>query len=133
MTKTILLNTNTKDLKLSKVKEIALLILMYNVYVFGVHKYKKVPKISIINDADLAYYGWFETKTNKIVVNRYYASTIKLLMKTILHEYTHYLQNMSLYKRILKKVGYDNHPYEIEARDNEKYYTEVYKQIKHII
>ncbi len=128
-----LLNTDIRGYKLRKVKEIALLILMYNVYVFGVHKYKKVPKISIINDADLAYYGWFETKTNKIVVNRFYACTMKLFVKTILHEYTHYLQNLSLYKIILKKVGYDNHPYEIEARDNEKYYTEVYKQIKHII
>lgn len=130
---TILLKTDTRDLKLSKVKKIALLVLMYNVYVFGVHKYKKVPKLSVINNPNLAYYGMFDCGTNTIVVNRFYASTIKLFIMTLLHEYTHYLQNMTLYKSILKKVGYDNHPYEVEARNNEKHYTKVYKQIKQLI
>jgi hypothetical protein len=133
MTKTILLKTDTRDLTLKKVKEIASLTLMYSISKFGVHKYKKVPKVSIINNPDLAYYGMFHCGTNRIVINRAYAVDVKLLVQTLLHEYTHYLQNMNEYKLVLKKVGYDNHPYEVEARNNEKHYTEVYKQLKQII
>lgn len=133
MTKTILLKTDTRDLSLTKVKEIAKLTLMFGVAKFGTHKYKKVPTVSIINNPKLAYYGMFVCATNTIVVNRAYAFNVKSLVQTILHEYTHYLQNMNEYKLVLKKVGYDAHPYEVEARNSEKYYTEAFKQIKQLI
>jgi hypothetical protein len=40
---------------------------------------------------------------------------------------------MNEYKLVLKKVGYDKHPYEVEARNNEKHYTEVFKQLKQLV
>ncbi len=133
MTKTILLKTDTRDLTLTKIKEVSKLILMYSIGKFGVHDYKKVPTVSVINNPKLKYYGMFDCGTNKIVVNRAYSHNVKLLVQTILHEYTHYLQNMTQYSSILKKVGYDNHPFEIDARNSEKLYTEVYKQLKQLI
>ena len=133
MTKTILLKTNTQDLSLKKVKEIASLTLMYSIAKFGVHKYKKVPKVSVINNPDDKFYGMFDCGTNRIVVNRAYAADVKLFIQTLLHEYTHYLQNMNTYIQLYKKVGYDNHPYEVEARNSEKLYTEAFKQIKQLI
>jgi len=133
MNKTIFLKTNTQDLPLKKVKEISSLTLMYCIAKFGVHKYKKVPTISVINNPDRKYYGMFVCGTNKIVINRAHAFSVKLLVQTILHEYTHYLQNMNEYKLVLKKVGYNKHPYEVEARNNEKHYTEVFKQLKQLV
>ena len=133
MTKNILLKTDTRDLSLTKVKGIANLTIMYGVGKLGVHKYKKVPTVSVVNNPDDKFYGMFDCGTNKIVVNRAYAVNVKLLVQTILHEYTHYLQNMSKYIQLYKKVGYDNHPYEVEARNSEKLYSEAFKQIKQLI
>ncbi len=133
MNKTILLKTDTRDLSQTKVKEIAKLTIMYGVGKFGVHNYKKVPTVSVVNNPDDKFYGMFDCGTNKIVVNRAYAVNVKLLVQTILHEYTHYLQNMSKYIQLYKKVGYDNHPYEVEARNSEKLYSEAFKQIKQLI
>jgi len=130
---TILLKTNTQELTLKKVKEIASLTLMYSIAKFGVHKYKKVPKVSVINNPDDKFYGMFDCGTNKIVINRAYATNVKLLVQTLLHEYTHYLQNMNTYIQLYKKVGYDKHPFEVDARNSEKLYTEVYKQLKQLI
>jgi hypothetical protein len=130
---TILLKTNTQELSLKKVKEIASLTLMYSIAKFGVHKYKKVPKVSIINKPDDKFFGMFDCGTNKIVINRAYAVDVKLLIQTLLHEYTHYLQNMNTYIQLYKKVGYDKHPFEVDARNSEKLYTEAYKQLKQLI
>jgi hypothetical protein len=130
---TILLKTNTQELSLKKVKEIASLTLMYSIAKFGVHKYKKVPKVSIINKPDDKFFGMFDCGTNKIVINRAYAVDVKLLIQTLLHEYTHYLQNMNTYIQLYKKVGYDKHPFEVDARNSEKLYTEAFKQIKQLI
>jgi hypothetical protein len=133
MTKTILLKTDTRDLSLSKVKEVAKLTLMYSVAKFGVHKYKRVPTVSVINNPNNKFYGMFDCGTNRIVVNRAYAVNVKLMVQTILHEYTHYLQNMNTYIQLYKKVGYDNHPYEVDARNSEKLYGEAFKQIKQLV
>lgn len=43
---------------------------------------------------------------------------------TFIHEYTHSLQPIATkYGKLMKKYGYDNHPHEIEARDNELIYN----------
>lgn len=131
--KTILLKTPTTDLSLFKIKKIASLTLLYCMTKLGTHKYKSVPKVSVINNPDLNYFGVFKCDTNTIVINRAYATNVKLFIQTLIHEYTHYLQNMTQYNQIYKKVGYDKHPFEIEARGNEKLYSEVFKQIKPLI
>lgn len=77
-------------------------------------------------------------KHEKGVYGSYFPSDVKILIylgankyirdfiQTIIHEYTHFLQPiLKSYVSIAKKVGYDNHPFEIEARENEyKYYRE---------
>ena len=131
--KTILLKTPTTDLSLSKMKKIASLTLLYCVTKKGTHKYKPLPKVSVVNNPNAKYYGVYKCSTNTIVINRSVCTNIKLFIQTLLHEYTHYLQNMSTYTQIYKKVGYKNHPFEMEARESEKLYSEVFKQIKHLI
>ena len=53
-----------------------------------------------------------------------------MLIQTIIHEYTHYTQNLKNYKVLYSMFGYDNHPQEVEARKNEKLYSPCWKQIK---
>jgi hypothetical protein len=132
-TKIMYLKTNTQDLPLKKVKEIASLTIMYAITKFGVHKYKKVPKVSVINNPEFKCYGMFDCGTNKIVVNRAISNNVKLVIQTLLHEYTHYLQNMNTYMQLYKKVGYEKHPYELDAQKSEKLYGEAFKQIKQLL
>jgi hypothetical protein len=40
---------------------------------------------------------------------------------------------MNTYIQLYKKVGYDNHPYEVDARNSEKLYGEAFKQIKQLV
>ena len=56
------------------------------------------------------------------------------LIKTILHEYTHHLQDLRNYDKLLKKYGYDNHPHELEANEVAfTHYKSVWKEIKNRI
>ena len=129
----IYLKTNTTELTLFRLRKIATYVLLYCVGKMGTHKYKPVPKVSIINNADDKFYGVFECGKNTIVINRAYCSNVKLFIQTLLHEYTHYLQNMTTYIQLYKKVGYEKHPYEIESRNSEKLYSEAFKQLKPLL
>jgi hypothetical protein len=52
------------------------------------------------------------------------------VVRAVLHEYTHYLQNLRWYNHTLSKVGYDKHPQEIEARESETLYSICWNDIK---
>lgn len=57
--------------------------------------------------------------------------TVKDLIQTTIHEYTHYLQPIRThYFRIAKLVPYHLHPMEVEAFSNEKFF---YKQCKKFV
>jgi hypothetical protein len=53
-----------------------------------------------------------------------------MVVRTVLHEYTHYLHNLLLYHNVLSKVGYEKHPQELEARGMEKLYSVCWNEIK---
>ena len=78
-------------------------------------------------------YGMYDYNTRTIMVFRNYSPTVKCVVQSVLHEYTHYLQNLRWYDNVLKKVGYENHPQEIEARMSEKRYSICWNQIKNKI
>ena len=61
---------------------------------------------------------------------RNYAPTVKMVVKSVLHEYTHFLQNLRWYGHTLQKVGYQKHPQELEARVMEELYSNCWKDIK---
>lgn len=75
-------------------------------------------------------YGWYDGRRRTISIFRNHSPNVKMVVQTVLHEYTHYLQNLRWYQNVLSKVGYDNHPQELEARGMEKLYSECWKQIK---
>ena len=63
-------------------------------------------------------------------IAEYYECTIYLylpnivneeeLLRSIIHEYTHYTQDSTLFKRYKQMYSYDEDPTEIEARKNEE-------------
>lgn len=131
--KNIYLKTNTTELTLPRLRKLSTYVLLYCVGKMGTHKYKPVPKVSIVRRPNDKYYGFFDCSKNTIVLNTSYCGNVKLFIQTLLHEYTHYLQNMTTYIQLYKKVGYEKHPYEIESRNSEKLYSEAFKQIKPLL
>lgn len=129
----IYLKTKTTELTLFRLRKLATFVLLYCVAKKGTHKYKPVPRVSIVNRVDDKFYGLFDCTNNTILINRAYSTNVKLFIQTLLHEYTHYLQNMNTYIQLYKKVGYEKHPYELEARESEKLYSEAFKQLKPLL
>lgn len=64
-------------------------------------------------------YGCYDPKPNVIYIDPIQCDNVKLIIRTVLHEYTHFLQDIRSYNRLLREVGYNNHPQECEARGNE--------------
>lgn len=101
-----------------------LIILDYCKEKWGKSKFvKKYPKISFrVKKNAKFYYGDYHSGIN--VINVYLSRHKKILelCKTVIHEYTHYLQCMNKYENyiIVAKKNYDNHPYEKTARYREK-------------
>ena len=85
--------------------------------------------------------GWFETpcyggydEDNQIILlytNRCF--NIKDLIRCLLHEYTHHLQDLREYDKLNEKYGYDKNPFELEAHKVSEYYPHVWKRIKNKI
>ena len=75
-------------------------------------------------------YGMYDYNKRTIMVFRNYAPTVKAVIRAVLHEYTHYLQNLRWYGNVLSKVGYNKHPQELEARAMEDLYSQCWGEIK---
>jgi hypothetical protein len=75
-------------------------------------------------------YGMYDFEKNTLMVFRNYSPTVKCVVRAVLHEYTHYLQNLRWYNHTLSKVGYVNHPQEKEARVMEELYSQCWGEIR---
>jgi len=71
---------------------------------------------SPFSDAESDAFGEYDSSENTLVLYWKKIETKEDLIKTILHEYQHYLQSPSWYTRYFK-MGYEysDHPYEIDA------------------
>jgi hypothetical protein len=78
-------------------------------------------------------YGRYDSIFRTITVYKDHTPTVKSVVKVVLHEYTHYLQNLRWYNNVLSKVGYNNHPQEKEARMVENRYSNCWNDIKNKI
>lgn len=76
-------------------------------------------------------YGMYDPTTNVLVIHRNMCRDVRDVVRTTIHEYTHFLQDLRGYSKVLREVGYRRHPQEIEARGNEKLYSSCWKNIKH--
>ena len=75
-------------------------------------------------------YGMYDANSNTLYVFRNHAPTVKMVVRSVLHEYTHFMQNLRYYSHTLAKVGYIKHPLEVQARVMETMYSICWSEIK---
>ena len=128
------INTNLKTLTHKEIRQIVDKTIGICEVMFGVNRRKGFCKAIVKNQSkndDLLKYGEYRPDSHTIVVFKNNCKNVSDLITTTLHEYTHTLQPVaSKYYKMLKKYGYENHPMEIEAVENEKYCSEVWGLIK---
>jgi hypothetical protein len=67
--------------------------------------------------------GYFDEDDNIIIIFAKKHKSFTSFIGTIIHEYTHYKQNIAgRYDKLLEKSDYNDHPFEVEARKNEEKY-----------
>ena len=76
------------------------------------------------------FYGCYDCEKNVLNIYPEHNPTIKSLIQTVIHEYTHYTQPIrSKYYKLDEQYGYQNNPFEVVARVNEKLYKNCWKTI----
>lgn len=90
-------------------------------------------KVLTLPDGYTPAYGMYHYDKNTLYVFRNYAVDVKMVVRAVLHEYTHFMQNLRYYGTTLAKVGYDKHPLERQARVMEFFYGYCWKHIKNKI
>ena len=75
-------------------------------------------------------YGKYDPTINMLVIHRNMCGDVRSVVKTVIHEYTHFLQDLRAYSRVLSEVGYRRHPQEVEARGNEMLFSNCWTDIK---
>jgi hypothetical protein len=126
-------------------RSVAIKILEWCKLTYGQSKYKRAfPSLRYRNrppyalsgaekNEELYVYGIYHCDENYIYVDRTKHENLEDLVNTIIHEYTHYTQNMRYYYKIYNKYekDIDKHPYEIKAwsvaeRDTKKCIEQVF-------
>jgi hypothetical protein len=134
------LKTNTDTLSLQEKREIVKKTIKWCQTNFGLYnrrknKFKYSIKIQSREDfkaIGCKAMGSFNCKTNTLTVFHDNNDTVRDLVQTTIHEYTHYLQPVATYYYKYSKIfKYDENPFEVEAFKNEKkYYKKCWKSIK---
>ena len=107
--------------KVNKIKD---MVMEYCVNALGYRKTLGISGITLSYIECDEYWGIYDPESHHIYVYMNNLKTVSDLTKTIIHEYTHSVQDISkLYSKLYKKFGYDKHPMEIEAYANEKVYN----------
>jgi hypothetical protein len=88
------------------------------------HGNKPSPKLKIRNGLSNSF-GQYDFES--LVINPSTCETMDMFVRTIIHEYTHHIQRgiKRNYASSMKKNGYWNCPFEVEARGNEKKYKSI--------
>jgi hypothetical protein len=61
--------------------------------------------------------GWYDDSDCHIHLNNLSCNTIEELVKTVIHEYQHHLQDPKQYQRLAKKLSHEQNPLEIQAEE----------------
>ena len=131
--------TKIVDMSFSDTTGLALRVIDWCEKNIGVNKKRDRPRLTllggIIDDMPITTYGEYDVDNNLISINFERNVYVRCLIKTIIHEYTHYLQPIkSKYWKLAKKHGYHGNPLEVEARFNENTkYNDCFKTLKKIL
>jgi len=120
-------------------KKYAILALKWCKQNFGVCTRKRRKLIIEISERKrkmdgLVVFGVYCFWKNKITLYAPNCETLHDVVSTIIHEYSHYLQSRTKYRKYEKTYSYEKNPLEKEAVMNEKKYTkECFKFIRKLI
>jgi len=129
----------TEDLTFSQSTSITISVIDWCENNIGVNWRYPRPRFTllggIVDDMAKTTYGEYDVEDNIISINLERNVYVRCLIKTIIHEYTHYLQPIKTkYQKLAKKHGYYDNPLEVEARNNEiNLYRNCFKDIKKIL
>jgi len=115
---------------MKKIKLLANTILVETRSVIG-HGNKPIPKIRVRNSLKNMY-GLY-SYDYIIDINPSECKTLSYFIGVIIHEYTHHIQRglKKNYDSSVKKYGYYNCPFEVEARGNaKKYKQKIWRRVK---
>jgi hypothetical protein len=128
------------DLDIKKKKKYAILTLKWCQEYFGINERKRTKLNFVLSEktrnikGKFLVYGRYCFSKNKMVIYLPNCKTIDLLVSTIIHEYTHYLQSGTMYRKYEKTHYYSTNPFERCALRNEEKYTKMcIKNIKKLI
>ena len=94
---------------------------------FGTPLKRQLPKIRFVEDRRYtSRYGDYNDRVITIYLNA--CNTPSLIIGTVIHEYTHFLQmprrrDIDRYHKLSKKFNYNTHPFEIEAEEYAKFFA----------
>jgi len=116
--------TQLNTLSQSRIKTLCRKVVEYCEQELGKRPHRAAPTVKLVHHNPEKDLGEYQDPTNEIVVFIDDHRRVGQLVSTIIHEYTHYLQPRGdSYNNLLRRWGYADHPYEVEARLNESYYT----------
>jgi len=124
------LKTPTSDLSVRQIRSIVCETIRWCETNLGTKSYKVGYSVRTLGGKSIPAYGRYDSTIRTIMVYRNYSPTVKCVVRAVLHEYTHYLQNLRWYNHTLSKVGYNKHPQEREARVTEELYSQCWGEIK---
>jgi len=114
--------SHVTELTRSERRELAQFCLDYCLENIGLPKRKPIPKFTVVKGKVQGTYGMY--LDNKIYMYYNECGTVGKFISTFIHEFTHHTQNLKNYDKILSRVGYENHPLEIEANEVAKEYKQ---------
>ena len=127
-------NTNLNRLDHKSIRKIVDLTIQYCKVHMGINRRRGESGVMVMNqspNAEEKRYGEYCPEYHVIKLFKNNIDNVRCLIETTIHEYTHTLQPVKTnYAKLYDKHGYDNHPYEIEARKNESLINEVWPAIR---
>lgn len=112
-------NTDIKTFTVSKQRKMVIEIINWCVNELGMEpRLKRIPEVKLINKADTGLYGEYLSGTHKILIYPDEQENLRRLIDTTIHEFTHSCQKFITvrYQSASEKHGYNNNPFEVEAR-----------------
>ena len=126
------LKTKTEDMTTPQIRQVVCEAIKWCETKIGVKTKSRTLKYRVLTlpGGYTPAYGMYCANKNTLYIFRNHAEDVKMVIRGVLHEYTHFMQNLRYYNTVLSKVGYDNHPLEKQARAMEYFYGDCWKSIK---
>ena len=96
-------------------KRSAKLLLDWCIQKYGPSQYASLKTLKIDLDPNLEYIGQYLQCTNTITLNPRYHRSLLGWCATVIHEYTHFQQDMNKYHEY--RNSYEKHPYEVSSNN----------------